>query len=783
MHRAGWLLILAACSGGAGTSPDAAGGDDDDAPPADATPASPDAGPEDVAEIDAAEGGWTIASEPDDDVPADEVAARATLTATPIEVVGRVTTGAVGVEGALVRIGDASVTTGPSGRFRVFGLNRRNRLVHVELAGHYTVELAAHLLRPVAETRVDLGDVPLSSTTATVRFLFGGDTSFARRFMDPDDSTPRDQVPPSDPTALIDSANPAPGAAALFDFVRPYFQAVDFPVVNLESVVTDTPAEPHPTKDYVYFSLPGAVGALATLGVQYVSLGNNHVYDYLEGGVVDTRASLDAAGIAHSGLGASPDEAFVAHTTTLGGHAYSFLSMSSISGVEHPPIYVAAEPPDVAETKGGSADLRETARVTAAVESAVANGEVAIAQLHTGEEYTFEPSSYARGRMQLVADAGASLVIAHHPHVAQGFAWVGDALVAHSLGNFCFDQDRIETMLGVLAVADLDGGIVRRAQALPVYLEDYRPRPVTGRLASQLLRRIGERSDLTLAIAHGRGLITRDAITVDTRDVDVTVTVDASGLAILDLRRVAADGESLARAATDVAATADPGEDLLVHGDLEDYDVDLEHLEASRWDTTAASTFVCVHAPASGAAALCSARHSTNTATSVIALRNRVRLAGLAIGTPNKDISLFGYVRGDNAGSIAIVTRYYASEGATEFGEETPFTLVAGTYDWTPFFAALNVPADVVDPTTPASETDNPGALRVFLRQAPPASGDAVARYDDLAIIDWRSGGSLVGGLDLAAPNPIDFLRIAATPGTYTVHLRFERARVAQPSL
>jgi hypothetical protein len=160
-----------------------------------------------------------------------------------------------------------------------------------------------------------------------------------------------------------------------------------------------------------------------------------------------------------------------------------------------------------------------------------------------------------------------------------------------------------------------------------------------------------------------------------------------------------------------------------------------------------------------------------------------VRLAGLAAGTPNKDISLFGYVRGDNAGAIAIVTRYYASEGVAEFGEETPFTRATGTYDWTPFSVALNVPADIVDPTTPAGETDNPGALRVFLRHAPPASGDAVARYDDLAIIDWRSGGSLLGGLDLAAPNPIDFLRIAATPGTHTVHLRFERARVVQPSL
>ncbi len=775
------LLTVAACGGGGdGGAADAPAG-----PVADA--ADPDAAPDDPSQVDADEGPWELAGEPDDDLFADERDARDALIGAHIEVVGVVVAAGAPVAGARVRIGDAIAITDAAGRFGVHGLARRNRLVHVEADGHRVVELPVHLARPVAEARVDLGEIPLTPTGGGVRLLFAGDTSFGRRFMDPEALTPFDEVPPSNPDALVDSADPAPGSVAVLDHVRPWFDAVDYPIVNLESVVTATPATPHPTKDFVYFTLPGSLAALSSVGVRYVSLGNNHVFDYLEPGVLDTHAHLDAAGIAHSGLGSTPAEAFAPYRVTLGGTPYALVSMTSISGTDHPPIYVAAEPPEVPEVKGGAADLRQDDAVTATIAAAAAAGDVVIAQLHTGQEYTFSPGAYARGRMELVAQAGASLVVAHHPHVAQGFAWVGDVLVLHSLGNFCFDQDRLETMLSYVAVIDLDGGTVRGAQALPIYLEDYAPRPALGRLAHYLLRRIGEVSlpgGVAVATAHGRGLIGPGAATATTREVDVPVTVDASGAAVVDLRAVLRPGESLARATLAVAgATAAPGEDLLVHGDVEDWDVDGDALEAARWDTSAPSSFVCVHAPRDGVAALCSTRHGGNVDDSIVPLRNRVRVLGAATGAPNKDVTLFGYVRGDNAGAVRMVVRYHASEGEVEHGEEVAVTVPAGTYAWRPFAAPLAFPADVVAPTDPGSATQNPHAVRLFLRHAPPLVGDAVVRYDDLALISWRAAGALDAGLELAAPNPIDFLRVTAPPGAHILRVVLTAHAPAAPAL
>ena len=49
-------------------------------------------------------------------------------------------------------------------------------------------------------------------------------------------------------------------------------------------------------------------------------------------------------------------------------------------------------------------------------------GYVPVVQFHTGREYTYEPTEYVLGRMQLAAENQVPLIVAHHPHVAQGVA-------------------------------------------------------------------------------------------------------------------------------------------------------------------------------------------------------------------------------------------------------------------------------------------------------------------------------------------------------------------------
>lgn len=718
-----------------------------------------------------------------DDAVDQELAARALYTSTPIALRGQVVSSdGSALAGAIVTVRGSSTITDASGTFELTQLPRKNSALTVTGTGHRELLAHVHLARPVSVSDVLLDPLVATPThPATTRLLFGGDVAFGRRYLDPTDSTPSNEVPPPNPSAWIDTSDPFPGTQEVMRHVRQLFLNSDFRSVNLETPVTSNPATPHPSKDYVFFTLPGSLGVFPWLGVEYVALGNNHVFDYLDAGLADTLSALDAAGLAHSGAGATPTAAFAPHRRTLAGHPYSFLSMTSITGSHNPPLYVATADP----LEGGAADLTDTSAVTQSIADEVALGRHPIVQLHTGIEYSYAPSDYARGRMELAADAGAALVVAHHPHMAQGFAHQNGVLLVQSLGNLAFDQARLETMLGLLAVIDLEGATVSRARGVPIFLEEFSPKPIVGSLADGLVRRIAEvsRSEHTAVITHHHeAWVEPDsaAFDVTSRAVDVSVEIPLDGFAVLDLRRHELEGESLASASTTSAGVVvRTGQDLWLHGDFEDGDVDDDVFEANQWELAGASRYVCLDQPFAGAAALCSLRRSTNTSSSVTTFRNRVRLFGDKTASPNKDVTLFGYARGDGAGAVTVTVRYMASEGATEFGNEVAYADPGGTFSWRPFAADLSVPADLVDPVGDLNATHNPRALWLTLSHAPPAAGTGLSRFDELALVSWLDSADLNTGIALATPHPRQFLRIEAPPGTYTVRLTFERHRPA----
>ena len=104
-----------------------------------------------------------------------------------------------------------------------------------------------------------------------------------------------------------------------------------------------------------------------------------------------------------------------------------------------------------------------------------------------------------------------------------------------------------------------------------------------------------------------------------------------------------------------------------------------------------------------------------------------------------------------------------------EFGGETPITMEAGSWDWTPFSAALTIPADIIAGDAPE---ENPRALRFFIHHEPPEDDFARASFDDLAVITWgderldAKNGALTEG-----PNTWDFLRVEAPEGAYTAEI------------
>src|SRR5919202_843510 len=135
--------------------------------------------------------------------------------------------------------------------------------------------------------------------------------------------------------------------------------SADAVVLNLECCISDrgTPF-PDPRKPFFFRAPPVAAERLAELGVDAVTLANNHALDYGPQALLDTRRHLDTVGIAH--VGAGPDEAAARSPLVLCG-------LRIVAATDHPAAYAAG--PDqagvaFADLRGGGVPgwLRDAAR-------------------------------------------------------------------------------------------------------------------------------------------------------------------------------------------------------------------------------------------------------------------------------------------------------------------------------------------------------------------------------------------------------------------------------------
>jgi hypothetical protein len=709
--------------------------------------------------------------------------------ATPLGVHGRVI-GRDGtpVAGAPVELAGAQSETDAEGRFELGAVPRKNAVLVVRADGFRVERVPLHLMRPLHETELVVPPV-LLFPAGDVRLLFGGDVQLGRRYVDTAEDNAPTEFPPDDPDALITASDPEPGTRAITSFLRPRFLEADFVSANLETVVTDTPSTPDTDNTFLFFTLPGSIPALAWAGIDYVSLGNNHIYDYLDDGLRDTLDALDAHGMPYSGAGLDVEEAFRAHRRDIGEHPYAFLSMVSIEGIPF------RNQTGATESRSGAADLNDDERIRAAIDREREAGYVPIAALHTGYEYTESPpDAYTLERMNFVAASGAALVVSHHPHVPQGFHYHDGILVAESLGNLVFDQERIETLFGLVLSVDMRGEQVLNAEARGVFIEDFVPKELAGYAQEYFGRRVATPTnpESALVVPYNGGVLIAETATefdfaVEERELELEVAVGDEGFGVVDLRPELLPGESLSAITATSAGglSARAGRDLLVFGDMEDGDVDDDVMEPSIWYTTgldrAVSSYPCQLHVYRGAVALCSIRTARSTTEATISIRNRVRVLGDKLNLPEKDLTLLAYASGENAGPVRVEVTYHASFGEKDFGSEEPARLSGGSYPYRAILADLAMPADLPefprnpeDPYDPVLRTENPRSFRVFFHHAAPERGAGVFRVDDVAVITWQYAIEL-DGTELVTPNVHDFVRVEGEPGDYTLSVKLRR--------
>ncbi len=288
------------------------------------------------------------------------------------------------------------------------------------------------------------------------------------------------------------------GAIYPFERVALLLRNADLTIANFEGTFTErgSPAD----KLYTFRTPPRFAQGLADAGIDLVSLGNNHAADYGPDGLEDTLAALDTVGIRHAGAGINESAAHRPAQIVVDGQRVAFLSYTNI--LEN--TFAGADSAGVA--------LATTDAVDADVRAAKAQADVVIVALHSGVEYTDAPQPGQQQLARAAIDAGATLVLGHHPHTLQGVerypsASSGQAggLIIYSLGNFVFDLDEDDlTQLGPRAFQTavyyitITNGAVIDARPEPVYIDpgEDRPRPATTDEAAAIRERIDQLNDL-----------------------------------------------------------------------------------------------------------------------------------------------------------------------------------------------------------------------------------------------------------------------------------------------
>jgi hypothetical protein len=263
------------------------------------------------------------------------------------------------------------------------------------------------------------------------------------------------------PARSVASFANANGAEAVFAGIKPVLEKADAAWFNLEGV-TSTLGTAKTEKTYTFEGPTTFPPAIAASGVDVVTMGNNHSVDYGRAALLDTIKRLDNAGVQVVGAGKDYEDAHApAIVKTPSGATIGFLGYSDVwwPGFE------------ATDTHAGVAQaFTDVGRMKKDVKELAAKVDFVVVGFHWGYEYQHYPVSQQTSEAHAAIDAGADLVIGHHPHVLQGFETYHRRLVAYSLGDLVFDHISVESGQTVLVDATLKPGGVA-ARLVPVYVD------------------------------------------------------------------------------------------------------------------------------------------------------------------------------------------------------------------------------------------------------------------------------------------------------------------------
>jgi poly-gamma-glutamate capsule biosynthesis protein CapA/YwtB (metallophosphatase superfamily) len=266
------------------------------------------------------------------------------------------------------------------------------------------------------------------------------------------------------------------------DEVAELTQDADLVLLNLECCISDRGSPwPDPHKPFFFRAPPVAIDVLSRLGVDCVTLANNHALDFGAEALVDTLNHLASAQIAYVGAGATLAEAAAPAILETNGLRIGILGCG-----DHPAAFAAtAGRPGIAYV-----DLHgeRLGWLPTAISSLSSQVDIVLVTPHWGPNMTTTPVPYVRNAAAAIRGLGADVIAGHSAHV---FHRVEPGTL-YDLGDFVDDyavDPRLRNDLGLLFFLVLDAAGPVRVEAVPLKLDYCHTRLALGDDAAWIRRR------------------------------------------------------------------------------------------------------------------------------------------------------------------------------------------------------------------------------------------------------------------------------------------------------
>ncbi len=212
----------------------------------------------------------------------------------------------------------------------------------------------------------------------------------------------------------------------------------DLMVVNSEFTVSDRGSAMR-GKQYTFRASPSRLKIYEEMGVDMVTLANNHVYDFGQDAFLDMLDAFTEMKMPYIGAGRNLEEAMRPYYFIINGYKFAFLNATRAEK------YILT--PGATETSEGVFRCYDPTNMIHQIQSVRAESDYVISIIHFGKEgfHTLEEEQVSSAKAYI--DAGSDAVVGHHAHVLQGVEFYQHKPIIYNLGNFIFNSETIDTAI------------------------------------------------------------------------------------------------------------------------------------------------------------------------------------------------------------------------------------------------------------------------------------------------------------------------------------------------